>query len=280
MNKLISVIASLCILTLAASCSSGRSVVKAPDNASRELKAAGLNLEALGNKEAGKWVAALADSYTPWQKMSLDGSLSVKNLPLDPSVKIYMERGSLLLISMRVPLLGEVGRIEIDTDSALIVNRRGKCYTRLATARLLNRIGVNLSDFQDLLLGRVFLAGSASLARDNVTLFSVSEGAGGNLVVSPKMQRDDAEYGFTIYPDGKMFMAVAFTTDETYLLQNEYAYPGKNRTDIDISITAGKKQYRGTLSYGAPDTSPSPLKHAEVNPSWRRVSLSQLFSAF
>lgn len=280
MNKLLSVITALCILTLVASCGSGRTAVKAPDNASRELKAAGLNLEALGNKEAGKWLAALADTYTPWKKMSLDGSLNVRNLPLDPSVKIYMERGELLLISMRVPLLGEVGRLEIDTDSTLVINRRGKCYTRLATASLLNKVGVNLSDFQDLLLGRVFLAGSAPLARDNVSLFNVSEGAGGNLIVSPRVQRDDAEYGFTIYPDGKMFMAVAFTTDETYLLQNEYSYSGKNHTSIDISITAGKKQYSGTLSYGDPNTAPSPLKRAEVNAAWKRVSLSKLFSSF
>lgn len=280
MNKSLTIILSLCICLLAASCGTGRTAVKAPEGASRELQAAGFNVEALGDREAQKWLSALADTYTPWERLSLDGSLSVKNLPLDPSVKIYMERGKLLLVSLRVPLLGEVGRVEIASDSALVVNRRGKCYTRMATASLLDRVGVSLTDFQDLLLGRVFLAGSASLARDNVSLFSVSEGAGGNFIVAPRVQRDDAEYGFTLYPDGKMFMAVAFTTDENYLLQNEYSYPGKERTAIDVSVTAGKKQYGGTLSYGTPDFKPSPMKRAEISKSWKRVSLRKLFSSF
>ena len=246
---------------------------------SRELKAAGLNVDALSAKQGDKWLKALAGTYTSWERMSLDGSLSIKELPLDPSVKIYMERGKLLILSLRVPLLGEVGRAEIAADTALVVNRRGKCYTKIPTASLLNRVGVSLSDFQDLLLGRVFLAGSAPLAKDNVDLFQVSEAAGGNFIVTPRKQRDDAEYGFTLYPDGKMLLAVAFTTDEAYLLQSQYSYKNSD-TSLSLDITAGKRHYNGTLTYGAPDLKAKPMERISLNPKWKAVSLAKLVTSF
>lgn len=277
MNKLLTLIL-LCVLLGA--CHSQKASLKAPEGMSRELKAAGLNIDPLSEKQSDKWLAALSKTYTPWEKLQLSGSLSVKQLPVNPSVKIYMERGSLILLSLRVPVLGEVGRIEIDSDSAMVINRRDRKYAKLSTASLLSRIGVNISDFQDLLLGRVFLAGSAPLSADNAELFSVSEAPGNNYIVSPRKQRDDAEYGFTLYPDGKMLLAVAFTTDESYLLQSQYDYTKNGGTAMDVSIVADGKTYNGALSYDAPDFSPKPLARMQLNNNWKRVTLRQLISSF
>lgn len=189
-----------------------------------------------------------------------------------------MERGNLVILSGRVPLMGEMVRLEIDQDSALLVNKYDKTYAKVSTASLLNRIGVNLTDFQDLLLGRVFLAGSAPLSRDNVSLFQVSAAVGGNYIVTPKVQRNDCEYGFTLYPDGKMFLAAAFTTDDKYLLQSEYSYI-KDKTALEISATVGKKAYGGTLTLSAPNYSPKPLERIKVNSAWKRTTLKGLFEA-
>lgn len=279
MNKTSLIILLAAALALSA-CHSSKTAIAPQEGMSRELQAAGLNVEQLSAKSKDKFLKDLAGTYTPWESMALDGNVQIKSLPLDPSVKVYMERGKLLLLSLRVPLLGEVGRVEIDNDSALIVNRRGKCFTKVATAKMLNRIGVNLTDFQDLLLGRVFMAGSASLSKDNVELFSVSEGAGGNFIVTPRKQRDDAEYGFTLYPDGKMLLAVAFTTDENYMLQSEYTYKSK-QTALNLDVTAGNKKYSGVFSYSEPEYNPSkPMARTEISSKWKRVSFKELFNSF
>lgn len=277
MNKLLIAILACVILS---ACGSQKSALTAPEGMSRELKAAGLNVDPLSEKQSAKWLGALAKSYPAWEKMQISGSLSIRQLPLNPSVRIYMERGSLVILSLRVPLLGEVGRAEIAPDSTLVVNRRDKSFTKLSTARLLSRIGVDISDFQDLLLGRVFLAGGGSLSAGNADLFTVSEAAGGNYIVAPRKQRDDAEYGFTIYPDGKMLMAVAFTTDETYLLQSQYSYLKNGGTSLDFQIAVDKKTYNATLSLDAPDYNPKPLERTAINRSWKRVELKKLVTSF
>ena len=270
----------LCMAGLAlTACSSQKQALKPAGGMSRELKAAGLNVNPLSPGKSEKWLRALAGTYTSWKAISLSGKVKIDALPLDPSLKIYMQRGESVIISLRVPLLGEVGRAEIAPDTAMVVNRRAGCYTKIPTASLLNRAGVNLTDFQDLLLGRVFLAGSAPLSRDNVQLFAVSEAAGGNYIVTPRKQREDAEYGFTLYPDGKMLLAVAFTTDESCLLQSEYDYSGKT-TSLTLDITASGKKYSGTISYDKPDYNPAPLDPVKIKPGWKAVSLKKLFTSF
>lgn len=280
MNRLIISLISLLALTLTLqSCHSSRSAIGAPDGMSRELKAARLNVDPLDKKQSGKWLSSLASTYTPWQHMTLNGSVSLRKLPIHPSVKIYMERGRLLLVSLRVPILGEVGRVEITPDSAIVINRKAGCYNVQPASRLLSRVGVNLTDLQDLLLGRVFLAGSAPLSKDNVDLFNVSAAAGGNYIVSPRVQRDDAEYGFTLYPDGKMLLAVAFTTDEACLLQGEYTHE-KSKTSLTIDVTLDKKNYTGTLSYGPPDMKSGPMQRTAMNAKWKKVSLKEVLTSF
>jgi len=279
MNKSLTLLtAVLSALLCLSACHSSKSALAPARGMSSELPV-GSGTHPLDEKQAAKWLSSLAGSYTAWQKMSLSGSLNVKKLPIDPSVKIYMERGSLVIISLRVPLLGEVGRMELDSREALVINRRGKCYTRMSTASLLNRVGVNLTDFQDLLLGRVFLAGSAPLSKDNVELFTLSETPGGAYMVAPRKQRDDAEYGFTLHPDGKMMLAVAFTTDEAYLLQNEYTHSGTD-TSVTMSITAGRKNYTGTLTYEAPNLKPKPIERITLDSKWKEVSLKALVASF
>ena len=44
----------------------------------------------------------LADSYKEWHNVEFSGKLHCSLLPLSPSVKIYMEKDSLIQISVRV----------------------------------------------------------------------------------------------------------------------------------------------------------------------------------
>ena len=70
----------------------------------------------------------IIDSYMPWQSAEFSGKLKTDKLPVSPNVKIYMVRDSLLQISVRAPLLGEVGRLNLTHDEVLVVNKMKKIY--------------------------------------------------------------------------------------------------------------------------------------------------------
>lgn len=97
--------------------------------------------------------------YEKWEVVSLEGKLKMQGLPLSPSLKIFMQRDSLLSISVRAPFVGEAGRMDLNPDSVLIVNKMNKTYVSEGIREFLKYYPGGLADVQDLLLGRFFLPG-------------------------------------------------------------------------------------------------------------------------
>ena len=81
-------------------------------------------------KDAGHIIESISDGYKNWSRAAWSGKLSTDILPLSATMKVYMEKGKLTLISVRAPFVGEVGRVEIDPDSVLIVGGRLLTYRR------------------------------------------------------------------------------------------------------------------------------------------------------
>lgn len=244
---------------------------------SRELEAAGENVDILSSKESLAMARAVAKTYTPWQQVSLKGKARVEGVPVALSVKVYMVRGNCVRMSLSAPLLGEVGRLELGNDSMLVVNKRSKTYCVEPVGHLMAEFGATIRDVQDLLMGRVFLLGSGTLTESNAPLFEVSRGASSACIFTPRTQLPDVQYGFTLYPDGKMMMAAAGTNDESYMATMEYEYTKKN-TQADLSLTIKGKTKRIELTFEEPDYSPSPLDGIALNPKWTRTTLRKLFS--
>lgn len=258
------------------SCSASRkgSSIAAPEGMSRELVAAGTNVEALSASDACKIATRVAGSYTPWQEVSLDGKLQMDALPLSPSVKLYMQKNELIIISLRVPLMGELGRVEITADSLLMVNKLKRVYAAESTVKYLGRVGADISNLQDLFLGRVFLLNAGTLSAATAPLVDVSAGAGDTWIVTPRQGIPEAEYGFTLYADGKMLMACAFTPDGQYYASAEYDYKDKSRL-MDMQFKSGQKGLEFALSFNNPDYSPNKLDRVTINKKWKKVDVSQ-----
>ncbi len=275
MNKFSIAIISA-VLCLLCSCSARRpgSVIEAPEGMSRELKAAGENVRALSAKESVKIATSVARTYKNWDKLSMNGRLRMKGLPISPGVKVYMERGSLIVISLRAPLMGEVGRVELTRDSVLMVNKMSKKYCAEDIRPYLGRLGADITNVQDLLLGRVFLLNAGTLSEGNAALVDVSTGASDTWIFTPKGQDPRAEYGFTLFQDGKMLMAAAFTTDLQNCATAEYGYEGKD-TQVDIMLKYGKKEARIALEFDAPDMKPNPIERVRINNKWEKVSIGE-----
>lgn len=266
----------LLVAAVLGSCSASRkgSSIPAPEGMSRELVAAGTNVEALSPSNADKIATQVAESYTPWQEVSLDGKLQMDALPLSPSVKLYMQKNELIILSLRVPLMGEVGRVEITADSLLMVNKMKRIYAAESTSKYLGRVGADISNLQDLFLGRVFLLNAGTLTAATAPLVDVSAGAGDTWIVTPKQGIPEAEYGFTLYADGKMLMACAFTPDEKYFASAEYDYKDKSRL-MDMQFRFGQKSLKFALSFNNPNYSPNRLERVSINGKWTKVDVSQ-----
>lgn len=276
------VVAGICLMTaiMLSGCAGSRKAALSPtEGMGRELAAAGKNVEMLSAKDSRAVTRAVAKTYRPWQQVSLRGKAKMAGLPVSLGVKIYMERGSSVVMSLNAPLLGEVGRVEIDADSILLVNKRSKTYCTESLEKPLAAVGADITNLQDLLLGRVFILGSGTLSEGNAPQIEVSDGASDTWILTPKVQPERAQYGFTLYKDGQMLLAVAGTPDERYMASATYSYD-KSDTDIELSIKAAGKTIDLDLSLNAPDYSPTPLERIGINPKWEKLDFRNWLKSF
>lgn len=276
-NTLAALLLAPLLALLTCACSSSRHTARTPDpGMSRELAAAGKRVESLGQDASESFATAVARTYAPWSSMTLKGKVRLDGVPVPLNVKIYLEHARSLILSLSAPLLGEMGRVEMTADSVLFVNKRAKTWCREPLAPALGRFGASLADIQDLLLGRVFMLGYGTLSPQNASQIEVSEGASDTRILTPRLQHPDAQYGFTLYPDGQMMMAAAFTPDEKYLATADYTHREDGGTDMDLSLKAGTKRLSLSISLEKPDMAPkSQLEPLSINPKWTRVTLSR-----
>ena len=279
-NSLTHISILCCLMLFMAACSGSKQTAISPTaDMSLELAAAGKNVLQYDAKDSESIAKAIAKTYTPWQSVSLKGKLKAEGLPLSLNVKIYMLRGQSVIMSLSAPLLGEVGRVEIDRDSILLVNKHSKTYCREDVARPLSEFGATINDFQDLLMGRVFVLGSGTLTEGNARQVEVAEGASSTWIVTPKSQPRRAQYGFTLYQDGLMMLAVAGTPDENYMATAKYDYD-KSNTSIELTFTIKEKPVTLTMQLEAPDYSPTPLEPVTINLKWTRQSFRSWLKSF
>ena len=272
---------ALAVLLLTACSTVKTTPLVAPEGMDRELKAAGLNVGELDAKHADKVATEVAKQYKPWTALSMKGKLSLDALPVTPNVKVYMEHAQCIRIAVSWGILGEVARIEIDRQNMTLINKRGGTYCRVPIADKLSRLGADITNVQDLLLGRVFLMNAGTLTAQTAPLVNVSQGSADTWIITPKHADPNAEYGFTLYPDGKMLLAAAFTPDEQYQATAQYSYQGKKskkedneKTTIDLALKLGSKPMNLSLQLDPPVQNPeAPLQPTAIKKDWQQLSL-------
>ena len=94
------------------------------------------NLEGTERNEA---LLRILSSYSGWSSVELNGRLDIPNLPMGikPTVKIYMKNGESIMMSVRAPFMGEVGRAEIEGDTLVVVNKMRHTYCKNAVSYVL-----------------------------------------------------------------------------------------------------------------------------------------------
>jgi hypothetical protein len=221
--------------------------------------------------------AEILASYTDWQSVELNGKLYMESLPVNPSIRIYMERDSVLMISVRVPFKGEIGRIEIVGNELLAINRWNNVYCKETFSNIFkDNMPAKLSNLQDLFLARIFFLNGSTLNSENIDEMAFDGDSDDYWVVLPKTQpySDIMQYGFITNKYGELTDIYSSTIGNALSVLVSYAYSKKN-TEITIEAQTQKKTYSLRFKFDEPKWEASPMQSAVITSKMRQVGIKE-----
>lgn len=224
-------------------------------------------------------VDSIADKYTKWSKLSISGKLSSSLLPVSASVKIYMDKGKLTLISISAPLVGEAARIEIDSDAAVVVNKLNKTYARISMDDIRTLCPGGQPELQSLILGRVALLGRGELSSSDASCLEIYDTYPSSWVLIPDsdFQQDGAVYFYTVQRGTlDLLQFVLMSEDETADMAVQYSRDSKGNLTMEMEAILGARSFAGTLKLNAPERATKAMDRIKIDSKYREVSLKQV----
>lgn len=230
----------------------------------------------------GELVDSISSLYEDWSTVSISGKLKMEGLPVSPSVKIYMERDSSVLISLRAPFMGEVGRAEIYCDTLLVVNKMKKTFVKEPLSQVFAHYPGTLSDVQNILLARPVIAGLGLLTpeiKENVEIYQEADGQFSLLPVGD-VALEEFNYGYLI--DGMARPAALLVlplSKPGTMVSLTYGYYNKGY-DLSVIYQSPEKSKGGTLELDLPDWNGSPVQPIKLNEKYTRLSFPDFMKSF
>lgn len=183
------IVAVLLALTVA-SCGSSRTAATAP--------AAGASYT--WSKDADKVVKEMAAAWKPeWVAARVPVTLALES-PSRISLKatMTMVRGRAIALSVRA--LGfEVASVTVVGDSIWVIEKLHRNYVAESIPELLNGFPANVANLQDMLIGRPFVLGEASLPGAAVNSLALNRGGeSGEWTITPQSPAPGIDYHFDI----------------------------------------------------------------------------------
>lgn len=223
-------------------------------------------------------LSVILSGYTPWTTVELNGKLQIPNLPMGikPSVKLWMRRGQNVQLSIRVPLMGEVGRAEITPDSLFIVNKMNNTFCKEPLAAVMGSFPASIEDLQALLLARIALLDRGELSRDNAAYVTLLRADDGSVMVVPvsSEQPQGAEYGFLTRPDGKLQALMISVEGRELPISVIYDYMISGGHELIASMPGGVMKEM-TLSFDKPLWGGAPISPIKLDKKYKRLPLAQ-----
>lgn len=232
-------------------------------NAQDDLESAPIEGKA---KEA--LIDSITDGYFDWASISMSGKVSGNMFPFSPTVKIYMEKDELLIISCSVFLMGEVGRIEIDRNQTLVINKMSGKYTTVETALMESMCPGGLSAIQNLLLGRVAILGEGELNAENAADVDIYEVEPSLLMLVPDQDFEATGYIYFYFIDRISKFTdrfVVMNVDLTDVLADlNYSYTAKEIT-LNGATELNGRQVEMTLKLNQPDVKTKAINRQDIS---------------
>lgn len=224
-------------------------------------------------------IAAARDTYPgEWNRLSMDGKLTMEELSIKPTVKIYMERDRSVILSVRAPFVGEVARVEVCPDSITMINKMSKKYMSLPIGALTRRHPGIISDIQDILLGNMSFPGYGIVTPQLAPQMDWILTPEGEVYVYPgeDMLSEGLEYGFLLdASDYELLAFILMLPGMDGMLQAGYTYYEKDWTlRLDMLLRGYPVECELQLSY--PDFNPTAIQLTEVGGRYSRTDLRGL----
>lgn len=238
------------------------------------------NTSTLSGPDAMPVVLDILNSYSPWKKVEFSGKVSTPGLPVNPSLKIYMEKDSLIQISARVPFLGEVAKVHMSPDEILMVNKHNKTYVRENPEGALDMYPGLISDMQSLLLARIVILGKGELSLANYQAIQLQKGADTEWIVLPSEQEaiDELSYGYLVSATGRT-QALMAAMSKLGTLEMQYAYKNRGeQIDLTIERKSGKK-ITANLNFESVKWGGNRMSEPDLS-KYERVSISKFMKNF
>lgn len=140
-------------------------------------------------------------AYNEWTRVKLPVTVNLRQpKSISLSATATMERGKSITISLR--FLGmEVGVLYLTSDSLLAIDKFNKVYVNEPLKPLLGGFPANISNVQDLLLGRPFLLGNENTLSSVINKFECKANADSDSWnLRPKSFPSGMEYEFAFHP--------------------------------------------------------------------------------
>ena len=140
-------------------------------------------------------------AYNEWTRVKLPVTVNLRQpKSISLSATATMERGKSITISLR--FLGlEVGVLYLTSDSLLAIDKFNKVYVNEPLKPLLGGFPANISNVQDLLLGRPFLLGNENTLSSVINKFECKANADSDSwILRPKSFPSGMEYEFAFHP--------------------------------------------------------------------------------
>lgn len=206
------------------------------------------------DEEALEIVNKILNGYTEWQSASFTGKLrtSMLKLPVSPTVKIYMEKGELIQLSVSAPFIGEVGRAEITPSEVLVVNKYKKTYVRESAEAAMSRGRGLLDEVQNLLLGRIVILGKGELSMGLLKDVLFEPENNGEWVVVPNREGEESglQYGYVVNSNGRTQVLYGMMQGRTETATLTYDYSGGGM-ELGLDLQLPKKRIEGQLDFSS-----------------------------
>lgn len=222
--------------------------------------------------------------YQDWNTVEFSGKLKYGDLPLTPTVKMYMQRDSLIQISVRAPFVGEVGRLQITPSEITAVNKLKKTYCIETMEKVKEYYPAAIADFQSLFLGRVVLFGNGELSENNYNLFYTEPTETGGWVFMPDDDNDleIAGYGWLLYPSGRAQALMVSIPVKDILIQLDFDYQNRGE-QLTFTYTQASsdrvKTITGLLEFNSVKWGGKPMSTVNMA-NYKKLSIKSFISSF
>lgn len=219
-------------------------------------------------------------NYTAWNSVMMDGTLTYPGLPVNPSVRLYMRRDSLVTLSVRAPLLGEVLRADISKSKITIINRMKKTYCDESMDNLVAMYPGIIADVQSILLGRIVIFGQGELDVMNASALDIrgyeAEEDGYLYLPAGGDGMFKFDYDYNVRPDGKTTALNVNIEVKENKIDATITYGYDNGIAINALLTAGGKREQATLRFKKPVWGAAGLSPATIGNGYRRVGVAEV----